>query len=291
MKKILIRIIGALCILGAAAVMFFPSWFTVEDVSKKDFRAVRNDVSGIIDKASDSFIRSIDTSEQFRNELEDNDLPDTRRKIRARFREIEEMTTELLDAQVSMREITKMAFMMPGLLKDTENLLASSVSDSFFSIAANYAVYEGEEQDPNADAAYVSNRATEMKNMAEDLVDSLAGVSAFSIVFGILIIFFLLLGVVSAVMHVFNKCRWLKHVFLEILIFLVAVSCILIPIVSGTLSDALDAMPKFQDASLYISLTPFVAVALALVPIVLDIIFEGKKARTKTKEGENKQNG
>ena len=274
MKKILVRIVGALCILGAAALMFLPTWFTVEDMNRKEFRKVRNDACGMIDRVEDIFVECIE-DDDFKDTLSDSGLPAVRSKLKSRFKEIKSLCNELLNNEVSLKEITQTSFMVPGLLEDIENLAYadSDVSNTFFYNAAAYAVYEGSDPYPDADGSYVLELSENMRDSAVEVVDALSGVSFLFVVLGCIFAGILLLAVISAVTHVCNKGRWVKYLFLAVLVILVAGSCVAMSMVSPMLADM---GPIFKDASLRMGITPFLAVAVMFIPIVLDIIYERK---------------
>ena len=284
MKRILMRIIGALCILGAAALMFFPNWMTIDGISRKDMRKVRNDVVGITETVSESFAERVKASEDFKDDLRDNDLPYTRATIKKRFKTIGNLAAELMNDTISLKEVTQTAFLLPGVLKDAENLLDSDARTMLFSQAANYVVYSGSEPIPDADGDYVSELADAMDEMVEGAVDGLAGYSIIFIAVGALFVLILLLAVASAVTHVCNKGRWLKYLFLVVLVAMVAGSCVGISFASDMLPEMFAGMPLMENASLRISVMPFLAVAVMFMPIVLDVIYERKNEQKKVED-------
>lgn len=281
MKKILIRVIGALCILGAAALMFFPSWLTIEGVKQKEFRAVRSDICGSIEKISDAFLQRVMSDEDFQDDLEDYDLPHTRGEVKARFREMEDLAKELVDDQISLQELTKTAFMLPGIMTDLEGLLDSGHGSALFGIAAGYVVYEGAQAMPDAPQQYTEAVAEALQGSAENAVESFGDYSFLFIIAGILLAAIPALGAVSAVTHVCNKGRWLKYIFLLMLVVMVAGSCVALPMVTGVMSGAAETVPMLEQMSLHMALAPFAAVLVMFIPIVLDIIYERKKIAQK----------
>lgn len=58
---------------------------------------------------------------------------------------------------------------------------------------------------------------------------------------------------------------------------IVAGSCVVLPVVSEIAADALGNVPAFAEMTLKMNVTPFIAVVLMIVPVILDIIFERKK--------------
>lgn len=278
-KKYLIRIIGALCILGAAALMFMPGWIQVEDLDRRELRNYRSDLEGICSEVSDAFVAGLD-DEDFKDELKDCDLPYTRSKLKARFKEIEELGSELLNDTVSLQELLVLSVKVPGLLKDAENLLDSNCSSAFFYSYAHYILFEGSNAvlDPYGyDNEIVIDIIDQLEESAQTIVDEVSEYSyVFVLVTGVMILI-LALAVISAITHVCNKGRWVKYLFLTILVLLVAGTCVALSMASDMLVDALAEVPLFADMSVNMANTPFVAVGVMFIPVVLDIIFERKK--------------
>lgn len=281
-KKYLIRVIGALCILGALALMFMPGWVTLDGISRRDLRNIRSDIDGVFDAALDDFTHYNEHNDAFTDELKDCDLPHTRSSIKSRFKEVTHLTEELLDDTVSLQELLTVSIKAPGMMTDMENLLSSrKVSSAFFGSAAEYILYVGTQATGEEyDSEVVGVAADELEKAAEDGLDVVSEISPLFVLLAGVLILILALGVAAAALHICNKGRWVKYLFLSVLVVLVAGSCVAFPMASGILADSLDDMSAFEDLALQITVTPFIAVALAIVPIVLDIIFERKKRNT-----------
>lgn len=282
MKKYLIRIIGALCILGVAALMLLPAWLELDGVRSRDLRDVREDVTGIVDLLSSEFVSNLD-NEDFKDDLKDNDLPYTRSKIRTQFKEISELADDLLDSTVSVKELMVVCAKAPGIVQDLENVLEMDYADGIFEIAAEYALTMGNQPMAGATWADIVYAAETMQDQTEDMVDMAGDLGL--ICYGLvgLLGLILVLGVVSAVTHVCNKLRWLKYIFLVLLVALVAGSIVALPVANELIAEAMTATPALEDMTLKLQAAPILAVALMFIPIVLDIIFERK---TKTKKAE-----
>lgn len=288
-KKYLIRVAGALCILGALALMFLSSWVTIDGVDRRDLRDLRKDTETILENASDRFTRYIEYDDDFKEELEDNDLPHTRASIRSRFKEISALASELMNDTVSLKEIFTLAAKAPGLITDAENLLESDCADVYFRLAAEHTWANAANQYDDLEINYdetIDSIVVQLEDQAEDTVEIASDLSfAFIALIAVLVII-IALGVVAAITHILNKGRWVKYLFLAILLLMVIGSCVAFPMVSEILADNLENTPALEDIELKIGVAPFIAVALAIAPIVLDIIFERKKV-TRFVEVEN----
>lgn len=283
MKKYLIRVIGALCILGAAALMFLTPWATMDGIARKDLRKNREDISNFLECARKNYVDLLD-DEDFKDDMKDADLPSSNSKAKALFRKIENISTNLLDNEISLMEVMKLSWNFPGILKTAENLADSGSAETFFA-CTTYDYYDYSYSYTREEGMrYGYMNAEDYIDGIEEASDALSGVSvlfyAVAGVFGLI----LLLAVLAAATHILNKFRWVKYLFLAFLVLLVAGSCVLFPMVSEVLGDSLESLPTLsgETLSLSIAVTPFIAVALMIVPIVLDIKFERKKQTLQT---------
>lgn len=301
-KKYLIRIIGALCILGAVALMFMPGWLELDEVDKRSLRDMRSDISGTCTMVEDRFINRLEVDDDFKDDLKDCDLPASRGAIKSRFNDIEDLSDELLDDTVSLQELLTLSVKAPGLIKDAENLLDSDAADLFFAGAAEYTLFYSsqaledeysdeqkwsEEYDYYVDYDYedykadlTEDAAAQLSETAEETLEMASELSFVFILLAAVLILILVFGAASAILHVCNKGRWVKYLFLVLVVTLVAGSCVVIPMVSEALAATLSEMPAFEDMTLKMTATPFIAAVLTIVPIVLDIVFERKKEKT-----------
>lgn len=276
-KKYLIRIIGSLCILGSAALMFLPGWLRVDDVKRRDLRDLRSDVKGVCSLTEERFVAQLE-DEDFKDELKDYDLPYTRPKIKSRFGEISALSEELLNESVSLKELLILSVKMPGITKDVNNLLDSDCSDVLYETSAQYFLYFGSQATGDKyaqkDISYVANQ---VEDNIQDVTDVLSDNTYVFVLLAIVLILIAVLAVASAATHICNKFRWIKYAFLFTLVVLVVGTCVALSFAGDTISESVRNVPALVDMSLVITFTPFLAVALAIVPVVLDIIFERKK--------------
>ena len=280
-KKYLIRIIGALCILGAMAVLFMPGSIRLDGIKRRDLRIIRNDLRGQYAAGIDNTILFANQDES-QDELRDCGFPHTKAKLKARSKEVTGMIDELLDGSVSMKELLIASCKAPGFLEEMQNLLESDYCSSvFFHGASYYALTEGSQANyrpgEHVESSKVTKHAEKFEKITQDAIDEASEYTfVFSLLAGFLILL-IVLAAASAATHICNKGRWLKYVLLAILVILVIGLCVALPVVSDILAEQTDMAMALEDLTLEITAAPFIAVALLLVPMVLDIIFERKK--------------
>ena len=278
-KKYLIRIVGSLCILGALAMMFVPSWVNIKDIDRRDLRNLRTDATNINSAVVDALCIYAQNEDDFKDELKDYDLPYTRSSIKSRGKEIAKLTDELLNDSVSLKELLVLSVKAPGLIKDAENLVdCHEAAETVFSTTASYVLLEGTQAQNTSEISskQIQSAADTLETTTQDMIDEIAPVASLTVLLAVVLILILALGAAAAVTHICNKVRWLKYIFAVLLVCLVVGSCVAFPMVTDMLSDfVVDS--AFEDMTLQIAVAPFIAVVLAIVPIVLDITCENKK--------------
>ena len=257
MKKILIRIVGSLCIIASLAIIFFAPICTIEDVSRKDIRNFRQAMTKDLETVQDAVLREIKMFDKYKEELKDLDLPHTRSRIKQRFSQAEVVVSNLCDHNVSLQEAFIISTKAPRLISDTEKLFESTFCTTRIFKASN-----------RVDA-----------DDAQDFVDAIAEYTWVFTVIICSVLFFVVLGIASAVTHSLNKVRFPKYIYLGLLLVLVVGLCVCMPMVNYLIQDALVLPNEIEDMVLQVSIFPFISLALAFVPMVLDIIFERKKAK------------
>ena len=278
MKKYLIRIIGALCILGAITLLFLSPFMEITGIKRADLRDFREDAEALLDGVSQTMQDRVAYDEDFEEDLKDNDFPYKKSEIKKRFKEVEELATELLNNKISIHELLVISVKAPGIVKDFGNLLNTDGGD----YVINAIVESGMEQvrEENPDAYFDDSDITEYKKTIRgDAEDAVALLSALSIAFiglAVVLALIVLLAVISAVTHVCNKKRGMKYIVLAIVLILVVGGTVAGPLVS----NLVDLNEPFTDAGLQMAIMPYVALALMFVPVILDIIFERKNKNT-----------
>ena len=256
MKKIIMRIIGSLCLLASFAILFFPACMQIGGVARKDLREYRKNLLNDLEQTQ-VFLLANSTLNAFEDDLEDNNLPHKKSDIQERFEETEEILKELLDEDVSLRELFILSLAAPKYLKDTENLLETDVCAEVLCENSKYADFD----------------------LLQDVVDTVHDFSIlFYVVLGV-IIFLMVLVVASAVTHVLNRVRFLKYIYIGFVILLTACLIFLLPILSETIQSEMNLAKTAEDLSLVATMMPTLAIVPTLVPIMLDMIFEGKKKK------------
>ena len=263
MKKILVRIIGAIFLLAAVFVMFATPWLQINDINRKELREFRAIATEDLEMTQDILLEGIEMSEDFEDDLKDNDLPYSKGKIKSRIKDVDGLLKSLADTEISFQEVTSLAFTAPGLIADTENFLETEVSAYIFE-----------------ESQLVTTEDI------DEVLDNMMGLDIVFYLVGAVIILFVALGVVSAITHCLNKARFIKYIYIVFLVLLVVGLCVVLPMVSDIIQSEGNFTEGAEDISLGITVMPFIAVALTVVPVVLDIIFE-RKNKTKTEEQTN----
>ena len=258
MKKILIRILGALFLLGAVFIMFATPWLQINDIKKKDLREFRELINAELDMTQETLTEMVEYDEDYEYDLKDNDLPSQKGAIKRRIKDVRSLMESLLDAKISLQDVTLLSFKAPGLIEDTDNFLATEY------------------------AAEVIFEQSELV-VAEDVEDPLDSVGDFAMVFylvGACVVLLVVLGVVSAVCHCLNKARFIKYIYIAFMVLLVVGLCVALPMISDIIQNEGTLTEGAEDVTIGITAMPFIAVVLTFVPVVLDIIFERKNKKT-----------
>ena len=283
-KKYLIRAVGALCILGSLALIFLASFISLDGVKSRQWRELRNDTESMCQAVEDRFLLELEFSDIFEDELDDCDLPHTKSKIKSRFKEIENMLDIVMSDSIAMKDVLVLSTKAPMLVENLEEIVESDiVSETFFSAVAEYVVDKQIDQgiiDYGSDRLDIIDATTDMYiEDSEDTVDMISELSSVFVLLTAALLFFICLGVVAAVTHMFNKVRWIKYLYMAFLIILVVGFCVAAPLVSELIVDIAADVPALEDLSLKMAVAPFISVVLAIVPVVLDIVFERKNKK------------
>ncbi len=264
-KKYLIRCIGALCILGAVATLFFPAWIQIDGIRRKDFRELQDNFATVITAEEELLLGNLDA---WKEDLKDNDLPYKKTDLKNWLRDIQSILKDGLDNHISLKELTVLFWKAPGLLKDAKNLTQTDhVLEDAVTLAVSYFY---------PDSIYTSRSISRFE---KHLIDSLEDASEYfglirlgcycAIVLSVLLALF---SVFAAVGHVCNKCRWGKYVLLGISLILAVGGYVGLPMLSQLLQDLFTGVQYLEDMTLRANVIPVLSVILLLVPVVLDIV-------------------
>lgn len=283
-KKYLIRIIGALCILGSLALIFMTSMLEIDGVKTKDWRKFSEDTEKVCKTVEDDFLTNLEHSELFEDELDDCDLPHTRSKLKSLFKEVYAVTDTITAKEYALKDVLVLSWKAPKLIDSIEGITDSRmVSNVFFVSIASHVVYEQSKAGiidcSPYDSEVIANTAEMYMDTSEDTIEMISELSPVFLALTAALVFFVILGLVSAIAHMFNKGRWVKYLFLVLLICLVVGFTIAAPLVSEMITDSMMNTSNLKDLVLQMTFTPYLAVALAIVPVVLDIIFERKNKK------------
>lgn len=264
-KTYLIRCIGALCILGAVATLFFPAWIQIDGIRRKDFRTLQDSFTTVITAEEEFLLSNLDN---WKEDLKDNDLPYKKTDLKNWLHDIQAILKDGLNDQISLKELTVLIWKAPGLLKDAENL---TQTDHVLEEAVAFAV----------SCFYPSSEYTSrsISRFEKFLIDSLEDATEYfglirlgcycAIVLSVLLALF---SVFAAVGHVCNKCRWGKYVLLGISVILTVGAFVALPMLTELLQDLFADVPYLEDIKLRVNLIPVISVILLLVPVILDIV-------------------
>ena len=201
MKKYLIRVAGAVCILASVAMMFLTSWVKLDGVKRSDMRDLRNGFLDDLAIAEEKMLYYIE-NDSIKDDLRDNGLPTTPSKVKGRFKETKQLLEELLNTDVSFNEVLWVAKEMPSYMEDTEALLEIPyMAEELIQTSGN----------------------DEFEITAESMEQTLDETEDFKIIFIAVVGVFILLialAVASAVTHMLNKVRWIKYIFLFLLVII-----------------------------------------------------------------------
>lgn len=262
MKKILIRIVGSLCILASLAVLFLVPSVKLEDVSRKDLRTYRKTLTGDLELVQETLLYTLSdylSKDDLQDDLQDCDLPSSKTQIKNRFSETKNLLTKLLDEEISLKELMDLSMKAPRYIDDTENLLETNYAAEL--------IFE------TSEIVYIED-VEDVIEVADDLK---------MLFWGILIFFFSVIafGVVAAVTHSLPWLRFIKYFFLFMLVLTVVIISVGVPLLNELIQDEFTLAEELEDMTLAASILPYTAILLAIVPVVLDIIFERKKPENK----------
>lgn len=281
-KKYLMRAIGTLCILGSLVLIFMTGFIQIDGVRGRDWRKFRENTEDMCEIVEDSFLRNLENSDIFEDELEDCDLPHTRSKLKALFKDVDAMSDTITSEKYALKDVLVLSCKAPKLINSLEGITDSNiVSRTFFTAIASHVVEQQSREGIIECSPYdeeVINATAEMyMDSSEDTIELVSELSPVFLGLAAALIVFIALGLISAITHMFNKGRWVKYLFLVLMISLVVGFAIAAPTISAMITDNMMNTSNLKDMVLKVTLTPYIALALAIVPVVLDIIFERKK--------------
>ena len=257
----LVRAIGSVCILAALAALFLPACVKIDGVPRKELRAISETLeTGLADV--EEFLLDYYSSPDIKEDLKDNDLPSTKSSIKSRIQTTATLIDALINTDITINELLMLSLEAPRYIEDTANLLETDIVVNQLYLMADESIEDG----------------------LEDAVDTLSDISILFVVFSGLLIFIVAVGGISAITHCCNKLRGFKYLFLVIVIGITVGLTVGLPMVNSMIYAAVDLPVEFEDLALKVTIMPYLATALAIVPVVLDIIFE-RKFKTAKVEG------
>ena len=253
MKKLLIRILGSIFILAALFVMFIPTWIQIDGISRRDMRDMRAEMLADVSRAEEVVLRYIG-NDDYKESLQDCDLPSTKSAVKKRIKETETLLKETVNEDISLQELLNLSLKLPGYITDCENLTEFPYLPQIIEDTAEF----------------------------EDTIDSLSDIKMVFYVIGAAFIILILLGVASAITHSLHHARFVKYIFLALLVIVVLGFTVGASLLSDFMIDTFEMPEQAEDMTAQVTVMPYVALILAFVPVILDIIFE------RNLEGRNK---
>lgn len=274
-KTMLIRLVGALCIIGSVVMLFLSPWVQLDGLKRKEKSAVTDVLSEVYDGVEEGAVTLVEDIDEISKALKKADLPYKEKAVKTMVRGITDPLKAVFDEGVSLQGIFSLSWAFPEV-----------------------AEWMGVTMDVMLDNAAAIGPAEEVTEVLEDIQDALE--TPVSIVRVVVIVFLALavLTLLSAVCHMCNRVRWVKYLLLVLVMALVIGSYVAVPIASDSMNDAIeDAVDSLQESlnlpaevmaavltlenlELTMGLMPALGAVLLLVPVLLDIIFEGKRKRT-----------
>lgn len=255
MKKLIIRIIGSVCILAALAVTFFSAWVQIDGIKSKYMRSARELLIEDLERVETELLNAYEINGQIKEELKDNDLPGTKSSIKKQFNATEEWIEELIDKEISLGKAMRVSAVLPEYIENTDNLLNTSLcADLVFS-----------------NARFVNRGSLQgLVDAGEDSQEMFSTVIAVGVAA-------IVLGLISAVTHSLNRFRFLKFIFILLMVTIVVCACVGIPSLSEMIIEEVRLPKEAADIEIHLTVMPFVALFLSLVPLGLDLLFERKE--------------
>ena len=256
MKEKLIRSIGSVCIILSLLLMFLPGIIKFDGVSKADLRESRKIFLADIDNIESHILRNVKLIEE---DLEDNDLPSSKSEVREYFNDMEDFVKVVLNDEISLKNVMTYSIKIPKFLSFGENLLNTAYAyDEVMDVAESFSTEE-----------------------LETIVDE---ASSLNFIFYIIFAFFsfiIVLAVVGAITNVFNELTFLKYFYFALIIFITIVLAVCLPLISEAIADADMMAEGLEEMALRMSIIPYIALALNIVPIIIDIVLMVKNKKAK----------
>jgi hypothetical protein len=262
-KTIIVRIVGVVCIVAALLVLMLPTSLKMDGVKSKAIKEMSRETEADLDAMQS---RMLMKAYEYEDELEDNDLPTTQSGIKRMFKNAKSVVKGIVKSEYSLYGVYEVMGKLPKYVEDFGNLADLNDAQLSYIIGENEYMRKADIEDIDD----VDNELELVANVVRGLFIAIA-----------------VLCVLAAISCAIGRLSAFKHLYFVVICAVVGLVGGLVVVTSGGLTDVFTLPENFEDAMLNITATPFVAVALSFVPIVLDLIFKNKKHQIK---GE-KENG
>lgn len=256
MMKVLVRIIGAGCLVAAVFIAFTAAWLQLDNVTSSDLRTAKKSTLQDMEMVKIGFLAAYDLDPNIKAELENANLPDTKTSIKRRFSETESLLDKWFSGDISLAMVYELCGEAPRYLEDTSSLLNSNIPDTVFGFSKNFTTLGMDE---------VIDEAI----MYDEIFDWAK----------IILLVFIGLGALAAFTQLFRPTQFVKYFFIVLLGGMAIASYVIVPSLSDEISGILFLNKDLENLGLTVTMSPLFAFVLSLVPVVLDIIFERNKGK------------
>ncbi|MBR3961833.1 MAG: hypothetical protein IKK13_06465 [Clostridia bacterium] len=269
MREFVKRALSVLLILASLLLLFLPSAVKISGVKASEWRELRNETVEALEESKENFliglegnlskeesysgignIQSYIPKEQFKDDLKDSGMPSSSSAIKKTYNKIIGIVKELVNNEVSFKEIFTAALFVPEAIKYSESLLEFKETES-------------------GKAFNISKKDT------EGLIDILESIRAVAILILAFFLFIILMGLFAAVTQAIGKMTFVKYIYFS-LVAILSIALMVGPfLLNGTLANFGLAEP-FEKAVIYPNFISLIAVVLTALLSLLVPVFIGK---------------
>lgn len=278
MREFIKRTLSVLLILASLLLLFLPSAVKISGVKASEWRELRNETVEALEESKENFliglegnlskeesysgignIQSYIPKEQFKDDLKDSGMPSSSIAIKKTYNKIIGIVKELVNNEVSFKEIFTAALFVPEAIKYSESLLEFKETES-------------------GKAFNISKKDT------EGLIDILESIRAVAILILAFFLFIILMGLFAAVTQAIGKMTFVKYIYFS-LVAILSIALMVGPfLLNGTFANLGLAEP-FEKVVIYPNFISLIAVVLTALLSLLVPVFIGKsKAKESVSE-------
>lgn len=260
MKEFIKRTISVLLIIASLLLLFLPSVIKIDGIKSSEWREIRNEVVKPLERGQSNLIEGLNSdlsNASFKYDLKDSGMPYTASSIKRTYKTIIKNAKELLNNEISFKEIITLAFFIPKMVDFSESMLEFS-------------------ETPSGAMASIEEKG---------LSDFLDTAEALNFIFAAVLIFFafiILLGVFAAVTEAIGKLKFVKYVYFAFILVL-SLSLIVVPFLLDGVIEANGLLEPFSGALLRPTLMPFAVILLSFSAIIVPAFFKNTSKKNNIK--------